>query len=148
MCTPAYQDIAPDAIPLFEPGDGNRVKILAGRYAGVAGPVQAGATAPLYLDIHLVPQTQIAIPIETGHAAFAYVYEGVAVAGSKPLGKGELGVLGDGDRLTLRTGDDAARLLVVAGKPLREPIAKYGPFVMNTEAELHQAFADYRAGRF
>ncbi len=148
MCTPAYQDIAPDAIPLFEPGHGNRVKILAGRYAGVAGPVQAGATAPLYLDIHLVPQTQIAIPIETGHAAFAYVYEGVAVAGSKPLGKGELGVLGDGDRLTLRTGDDAARLLVVAGKPLREPIAKYGPFVMNTEAELHQAFADYRAGRF
>jgi redox-sensitive bicupin YhaK (pirin superfamily) len=148
MCAPAYQDIAPDAIPFFEPGDGNRVKILAGRYAGVAGPVQAGATAPLYLDIHLVPQTQIAIPIETGHAAFAYVYEGVAVAGSKPLGKGELGVLGDGDRLTLRTGDDAARLLVVAGKPLREPIAKYGPFVMNTEAELHQAFADYRAGRF
>ncbi len=148
MCTPAYQDIAPDAIPLFEPGDGNRVKILAGRYAGVAGPVQAGATAPLYLDIHLVPQTQIAIPIETGHAAFAYVYEGVAVAGSKPLGKGELGLLGDGDRLTLRTGNDAARLLVVAGKPLREPIAKYGPFVMNTEAELHQAFADYRAGRF
>jgi quercetin 2,3-dioxygenase len=148
MCAPAYQDIAPDAIPVFESGDGNRVKILAGHYAGIAGPVQAGATAPLYLDIHLVPQTQMAVALEAGHAAFVYVYEGVAVAGTKPVGKGELGVLGDGDRLTLRTGDDAARLLVVAGKPLREPIAKYGPFVMNTEAELHQAFADYRAGRF
>jgi quercetin 2,3-dioxygenase len=148
MCAPAYQDIAPDAIPVFESGDGNRVKILAGRYAGIAGPVQAGATAPLYLDIHLVPQTQMAVALEAGHAAFVYVYEGVAVAGTKPLGKGELGVLGDGDRLMLRTGDHAARLLVVAGKPLREPVAKYGPFVMNTEAELHQAFADYRAGRF
>ena len=148
MCQPAYQDLAPETIPVFEPGDGNRVKILAGRYAGIAGPVKTGATAPLYLDIHLVPQTQMAIPIELGHAAFVYVYEGGAVAGTKPLGKGELGLLGAGDRVTLRTGDEPAKLLVVAGKPLREPVAKYGPFVMNTEAELHQAFADYRAGRF
>lgn len=148
MCAPRYQDIAPAAIPVFEPGDGNRIKILAGRYAGFAGPVTAVATEPLYLDIHLVPQAEMAVPIAQDHAAFVYVYEGVAVAGAKPLAKGELGVLSSGDRLHLRTGDESAQLIVVAGKRLGEPVAKYGPFVMNTQAELHQAVADYRAGRF
>lgn len=148
MCAPRYQDIPPAAIPVFEPGDGNRIKIIAGRYAGIAGPVSAVATEPLYLDVHLVPQTELAIPVAADHSGFVYVYEGVAVAGDKPLAKGELGVLGSGDRLTLRTGDEPARLLVVAGKRLGEPVAKYGPFVMNTQAELHQAVADFRAGRF
>jgi hypothetical protein len=90
----------------------------------------------------------MAVPIAQDHAAFVYVYEGVAVAGAKPLAKGELGVLSSGDRLTLRTGDESAQLIVVAGKRLGEPVAKSGPFVMNTQAELHQAVADYRAGRF
>ena len=148
MCAPRYQDIPPAAIPVFEPGDGNRVKIIAGRYAGIEGPVSAVATEPLYLDVHLVAQTALAVPVAADHAGFVYVYEGGAVAGDKPLAKGELGVLGAGDRLTLRTGDEPARLLVVAGKKLDEPVAKYGPFVMNTQAELHQAVADYRAGRF
>jgi redox-sensitive bicupin YhaK (pirin superfamily) len=148
MCAPRYQDIPPAAIPVFEPGDGNRVKIIAGRYAGIEGPVSAVATEPLYLDVHLVAQTELAVPVAADHAGFVYVYEGGAVAGDKPLAKGELGVLGAGDRLTLRTGDEPARLLVVAGKKLDEPVAKYGPFVMNTQAELHQAVADYRAGRF
>jgi redox-sensitive bicupin YhaK (pirin superfamily) len=148
MCEPRYQDIAPAAIPVFEPGDGNRVKVIAGRYAGLEGPVSAVATEPLYLDVHLVSQTELAVPVAADHAGFVYVYEGVAVAGDKPLAKGELGVLGPGDRLTLRTGDEPARLLVVAGRKLGEPVAKYGPFVMNTPAELHQAVADYRAGRF
>ena len=148
MCAPRYQDIPPAAIPVFEPGDGNRVKIIAGRYAGIEGPVSAVATEPLYLDVHLVAQTALAVPVAADHAGFVYAYEGSAVAGDKPLAKGELGVLGAGDRLTLRTGDEPARLLVVAGKKLDEPVAKYGPFVMNTQAELHQAVADYRAGRF
>ncbi len=148
MCAPRYQDIPPAAIPVFEPGDGNRIKIIAGRYAGIEGPVSAVATEPLYLDVHLVPQTELAVPVAADHAGFVYVYEGVAVAGDKPLAKGELGVLGSGDRLSLRTGDEPARLLVVAGKRLGEPVAKYGPFVMNTQAELHQAVADYRAGLF
>jgi quercetin 2,3-dioxygenase len=148
MCAPRYQDIPPAAIPVFEPGDGNRVKIIAGRYAGIEGPVSAVATEPLYLDVHLVAQTELAVPVAADHAGFVYAYEGGAVAGDKPLAKGELGVLGAGDRLTLRTGDEPARLLVVAGKKLDEPVAKYGPFVMNTQAELHQAVADYRAGRF
>lgn len=148
MCAPRYQDIPPAAIPVFEPGDGNRVKIIAGRYAGIEGPVSAVATEPLYLDVHLVAQTELAVPVAADHAGFVFVYEGSAVAGDKPLAKGELGVLGAGDRLTLRTGDEPARLLVVAGKKLDEPVAKYGPFVMNTQAELHQAVADYRAGRF
>ena len=148
MCEPRYQDIPPAAIPVFEPGDGSRIKIVAGRYAGIAGPVAAVATQPLYLDVHLVPQTELAVPVAADHAGFVYVYEGVAVAGDRQLAEGELGVLGSGDRLTLRTGNEPARLLVVAGKKLGEPVAKYGPFVMNTQAELHQAVADYRAGRF
>ena len=148
MCEPRYQDIPPASIPVFEPGDGNRIKIIAGRYAGIAGPVSAVATEPLYLDVHLVPQAELAAPIASDHAGFVYVYEGVAMAGDKSLAKGELGVLGAGDRLTLRTGDAPARLLVVAGKKIGEPVAKYGPFVMNTQAELHQAVADFRAGRF
>jgi len=148
MCAPRYQDIPPAEIPVFEPGDGNRIKIVAGRYAGIEGPVSAVATEPLYLDVNLVPQTELAIPMAANHAGFVYVYEGSAVAGDKPLAKGELGVLGAGDRLTLRTGDEPARLLVVAGKRLGEPVAKYGPFVMNTQAELHQAVADFRAGLF
>jgi redox-sensitive bicupin YhaK (pirin superfamily) len=148
MCPPAYQDLPPAAIPSVEPGDGNRIKVIAGRYAGVAGPVATGATEPLYLDVEMVPQSSVAVPVAAGHAGFVYVYEGGAVARSKTLATGELGVMGAGDRMTLRTGEVPARLLLIAGKPIGEPVAKYGPFVMNTEAELHQAVADFRAGRF
>jgi quercetin 2,3-dioxygenase len=148
MCPPAYQDLPADAMPVVELGDGSSVKVIAGRYAGTYGPVRTGATEPLYLDVVLAPQASIAIPVAAGHNAFAYVYEGVAVAGPTPLSKGEMGVLSEGDRVTLRTGDDPARVILVAGKPLGEPVAKYGPFVMNTEAEIRQAIEDFRAGKF
>jgi len=148
MCPPAYQDLPADAMPVVELGDGSSVKVIAGRYAGAVGPVRTGATEPLYLDVVLAPQASIAVPVAAGHNAFAYVYEGVAVAGPTPLSKGEMGVLSEGDRVTLRTGDDPARVILVAGKPLGEPVAKYGPFVMNTEAEIRQAIEDFRAGKF
>ncbi len=148
MCEPAYQDLPADAMPVVELGDGSSVKVIAGRYAGTHGPVRTGATEPLYLDVTLAPQASVAVPVAQGHNAFVYVYEGVAVAGATPLAKGEMGVLAPGDRVTLRTGDEPARVILVAGKPIGEPVAKYGPFVMNTEAELHQAIADFRAGKF
>jgi len=148
MCAPAYQDLAPEKMPVVEIGDGSSVKVIAGRYAGATGPVAARATEPLYLDVTLAPQASLAIPVVPGHNAFLYVYEGVAVAGATPLAAGELGLLGEGDRVTLRTGDKPARAILVAGKPIGEPVAKYGPFVMNTEAELRQALMDYRAGKF
>lgn len=148
MCEPAYQDLPADAMPVVELGDGSSVKVIAGRYAGAQGPVRTGTTEPLYLDVVLAPQASLAVPVAAGHNAFLYVYEGVAVAGPTPLSKGEMGVLSQGDRVTLRTGDEPARVILVAGKPIGEPVAKYGPFVMNTEAEIRRAIEDYRAGRF
>jgi len=148
MTAPRYQDLPPEAMPVLDIGGGSTVKVIAGRYAGTAGPVQAPATDPLYLDIGLAPGASLAVPVPPGHNGFLYVYEGVMALGENAIGKGMLGVMGDGDRATLRTGEEPARAILVAGKPLNEPVAKYGPFVMNTEAEIRQAIDDYRAGRF
>jgi len=148
MTEPRYQDLPAEAMPVLDIGGGSRVKVIAGRYAGTPGPVQAPATDPLYLDIDLAPGASLAVPVPLGHSGFLYVYEGVMALGENAIGKGMLGVMGDGDRATLRTGEAPARAILVAGKPLKEPVAKYGPFVMNTEAEIRQAIDDYQAGRF
>jgi len=150
MTAPRYQDIQPDRIPEVDLGGGARARVLAGEIAGLRGPVQAEATQPLYLDLGLAPGARLAVPVPVGHNGFVYVYEGELEAGApaEQLGKGRIGVLSDGSRLDLVAGPAGAQLILVAGRPLREPVAKYGPFVMNTEAELRQAFDDYRAGRF
>jgi redox-sensitive bicupin YhaK (pirin superfamily) len=149
MTTPRYQDIAPERIPTVEPAPGVSAKLIAGELAGVRGPVEAGATEPFYADIHLQPGAAFEAPLTVGHNAFAYVYEGMAEVGdqAQPLERGRIGVLTDGDSLRLASAS-GARLILVAGKPLREPVAKYGPFVMNSTEELRQAVADYQAGRF
>jgi redox-sensitive bicupin YhaK (pirin superfamily) len=149
MTAPRYQDIAPELIPVASPAAGVRVKVLAGEAAGVKGPVDAGATQPLYLDIHLEAGARWAAPLPTEHNAFVYVYEGAAEAGepSQGLERGRIAVLSPGDEVTVASAA-GARLILIAGKPLREPVAKYGPFVMNTPDELRQAFADYQAGLF
>jgi redox-sensitive bicupin YhaK (pirin superfamily) len=149
MTAPRYQDIAPDRIPTVQPAEGVSAKVIAGELAGVRGPVEAGATEPFYVDIRLEPGARFEVPLPVGHNAFAYVYEGQAEAGDEAqvLERGRIGVLSDGDSLRLASAD-GARLILVAGKPLREPVAKYGPFVMNSADELRQAFADYQAGRF
>ncbi|HET7300119.1 MAG TPA: pirin-like C-terminal cupin domain-containing protein, partial [Oleiagrimonas sp.] len=91
----------------------------------------------------------VTVPLPEGHHAFAYVFDGEGVAvGDEVLAHRELGVLSDGDSVTLKAGDAAARLLLVAGKPLNEPVARYGPFVMNTTRQIHEAIADLQAGRF
>jgi redox-sensitive bicupin YhaK (pirin superfamily) len=152
MSAPRYQEFAPDAIPVAAPREGVRVKIIAGVVDGVRGPIEQPATEPLYLDVSLAPDAGWRHALPSGHSAFAYVYEGDAIVGdgedARPLDTRELGILDGGETLALRAGSDGARLIVVAGRPLREPVARHGPFVMNTREELMQAFVDFQQGRF
>jgi redox-sensitive bicupin YhaK (pirin superfamily) len=152
MTAPRYQDIAPEAIPEVALGAGVDVRVLAGRIGGAEGPVAAVATEPVYLDVRLAPGAEIAVPLPRGHAAFTYVYEGSAAIGApesaRQATRGELAVLGAGDHARLAGGTAGGRALVVAGRPLKEPVAKYGPFVMNTATEIRQAVEDYNAGKF
>jgi quercetin 2,3-dioxygenase len=147
MTAPRYQDIPPSDIPEVALESG-RVRVIAGRFGSATGPVSGVATDPVYLDVTLNAGTTLAVPLPRGHHAFAFVYEGEAALGDERIGRGELAVLAGGDGVELVAGDAGARVLVVAGRPLDEPIAKYGPFVMNTVEELQQAFADYQSGRF
>jgi hypothetical protein len=149
MTAPRYQDIAADRVPTADLGGGVSARVVAGDVAGVRGPVDPGATQPIFLDLTLPAGAAATIPLPPGHNAFVYVFEGHAGVGdaAEPLGRGRIGVLSAGDDVRLAS-DRGARLILVAGKPLGEPVARHGPFVMNTQAELVQAFEDYRAGRF
>ena len=148
MTAPRYQDIPPADIPVVQPAPGVTVRVIAGALEGVSGPVAGIATQPVYLDIALDAGARYDLGLPAGHSAFAYVFDGTAaqVAGES-LARSELAVLSDGDTLGLAA-VEATRILVVAGRPLREPVARYGPFVMNTQAQIHEAIADFRAGKF
>jgi redox-sensitive bicupin YhaK (pirin superfamily) len=151
MIAPRYQDIAPSRIPTAEPAPGVKVRVVAGDMFGVRGPVDGIAIAPVYLDVALEPGAKLSVPLPESHSAFAYVFEGDAVqVGADTLGLRELGVLSQGDAVELALADGAkpARVLLVAGRPLNEPVARYGPFVMNTPEQIVQAMQDYQAGRF
>lgn len=150
MTDPRYQDIAPERIPEVRPAEGVGVRVIAGTFEGVTGPVSGVVTEPVYLDIALEPGAGVDVPLPEGHNAFAYVFDGdgVHVGADETLAHRELAVLADGDGVRLRAGDSAARLLLVAGKPLNEPVARYGPFVMNNTRQIHEAIADLQAGRF
>jgi redox-sensitive bicupin YhaK (pirin superfamily) len=149
MTAPRYQDIAPEKIPEVQPAAGVKVRVVAGTFAGTTGPVSAVATEPVYLDVALEPGATVTVPLPADHNAFAYVFDGNGVAlGAETLGRSELAVLSHGDSVVLTATATAARVLLVAGKPLNEPVAKYGPFVMNTPEQIHEAIADLRAGRF
>jgi redox-sensitive bicupin YhaK (pirin superfamily) len=152
MTAPRYQDIDPEAVPETEPAPGARVRVIAGHVGDAQGPVSAVATEPIYLDIALAPGARLAAPLPPEHAAFAYVYEGAARIGPDAaalrIARGELAVLDSGDRVDLAAEGEPARLILVAGRPLHEPVARYGPFVMNTADEIRQAIGDFQAGRF
>lgn len=151
MIEPRYQDIAPEKIPVVEPVSGVTVRVVAGDLFGVTGPVNGIAIEPVYLDVALRPGAKLSVPLPGSHSAFAYVFEGEAVrVGGDTLGSRELGVLSPGDQveLSVSTEAPAARVLLVAGRPLNEQVARYGPFVMNTPEQIVQAMQDYRSGRF
>jgi len=153
MTAPRYQDIPPEKIPEVTLGDGVQARVIAGGAGGVRGPVEGIVTQPLYLDVRMEARARIALALTTGHSACAYVYEGQASLGSAAdgadsVGRGQLAVLSDGDTLACVTGPSAARFLVLAAQPLREPIARYGPFVMNTRDEIVRAMDDFRSGSF
>ena len=149
MTTPRYQDIGPERIPVLHPADGVEVKLIAGTLGDATGPVEGIATAPVYLDIALQPGARFTVDLPPTHHAFAYVFDGESVqVGDGTLRRSELGVLSNGEQLQLTGGDQPARLLVVAGQPLDESVARYGPFVMNTPEQIHEAIADFRAGKF
>lgn len=148
MADPRYQDIPADRVPEVAAGPGAKVRVIAGRFDGTAGAVEGGTTEPVYLDIHLEAGAAVDLPLPEGHAGFAYAYQGTADVAGQAVERGTLAVLGAGDGVRVAAKGGPARLLVVAGKPLREPVAKYGPFVMNTEAEIIEAIDDFRAGRF
>jgi len=148
MIPAAYQDIPSSDIPVVSLADGSKVKVIAGHYAGTAGTIQQPDTEPLYLDVTLAAGQAQQVSIPAGHNAFLYVYQGQISVGepARLVAEGRMAVLsgsGDGVQFSCEQG---ASVLVLAGKPLGEPIAQYGPFVMNSRAELEQAFADYQAG--
>ena len=152
LVEPRYQEFAPDRIPVAKPSAGVSVKVIAGDVDGVHGPIVQPATDPLYLDIGLDAGRDWQTTLPEGHNAFAYVFEGVATIGegedARALETHELAVLGGGDLFKVRAGDAGARLILVAGRPLGEPVARYGPFVMNTKEQIMQAFVDFQEGRF
>ena len=152
MREPRYQDIPPERVPEVEPSRGVKVRVVAGRSGGVEGPVAGIVTGPLYLDVSLAAGASLEQEVPAGHNAFAYVFEGEAGIGPAEetptrVAAGHLAVLGEGDACVARAGERGARALVVAARPIGEPVARHGPFVMNTREEILQAIADFREGR-
>jgi len=147
MQPPAYRDIPAGEIPEWQT-EGVRVRVIAGHCQGVAGAVQRPRTEPVYLDLHLDPDAVFAQALPAGHQGFVHVYRGALQVADTAVPAGRLAVLAqDGDGVQLAAGPQGARALLIAGAPLREPIAQYGPFVMNTREQLLQAVDDFRAGR-
>lgn len=150
MSAPAYQEYGPERMPV-EAREGATVKVIAGRTSrGTAGPIATAATEAFYFDIALAPGASFVEPIDPAHATFVVVYEGALRIGehAQAIRAVALAALGDGDAAVLTAADAPARALLVGGRPLREPVAWYGPFVMNTEREIVQAMHDFQAGRF
>lgn len=149
MAAPGYQEFAAAAIPVESLGTAGEVRVIAGRTdAGTAGPVQGIVTDPLYLDVHLAGPGGFAQALPADHGAVVYVVDGTVRVDDQAVAAGSLGVLGPGDRVAVSAGDVGARFLLIAGRRLNEPVARGGPFVMNTKQEVLQAFDDYQNGRF
>ena len=148
MCQPWYRDIPAGELPSFSTAEGVDVTVIAGESHGVQGAVTREGTAPLYLDLHLKAGTRFEQPLPAGHNAFVYVYRGELKVGGATVPVQRMAILANdgGDGVVLQAPQDAKALLI-AGRPLMEPIAQYGPFVMNTPQEIHQAIADLHAGQ-
>ena len=154
MDHPGYQEYPAEQIPVESREGGVDVRVIAGVTSqGTRGPVVQPLTEPLYLDVQVPAGGQFTERLPAAHNAFVYVIQGLVTARDADgrmvrMGRDDLGVLARGDVLRVEAGNDATRFLVVAGRPLNEPVARGGPFVMNTRAEIQQAFEDYGQGRF
>ena len=169
MTDPRYQDIAGNDVPQIIDDDGTVVTIITGNFWGTAGPVDGIAADPLFLDVSIPPNGRKTLPVDTRANAFAYVFagQGSFVDASTPIGVRvekevageELNIrdmtgnrtlvrFGNGDDVTVQAGPDGVRFLLIAGRPLQEPVAWHGPIVMNTQAELQQAMRDLQNGNF
>jgi redox-sensitive bicupin YhaK (pirin superfamily) len=146
LSDPAYQEFSAAAIPEVE-HEGARVRVLAGAFAGVRGVIEDPATDVLYLDVTLAAGGRFGMPLADDRNAFAYVFEGSARVAGDALPRHTLAVLGAGGEVAFEAGADGSRLILVAGRPIGEPVVQYGPFVMNTREEIEQAFTDYRDGK-
>jgi redox-sensitive bicupin YhaK (pirin superfamily) len=168
MTAPRYQDVKAESIPEAVDDDGTRVRVIVGEFWGRRGPVEGLAADPRYLDVWVPPGRRRTLPVEVSNSAFAYVFEGDGTfrdaSGPQPVmtertdgsDRTELVDAGDrslvlfdrGDEISVQAGERGLRFLLVSGKPLQEPVAWYGPIVMNTEAELQRAYEELRAGTF
>jgi len=149
LCAPWYQDFAAHDLPRFVSEAGVAVTVIAGESHGVKGAVTREATAPLYLDIHLPAGASFAQALPEGHNAFLYVYRGEVSVAGQTVPAQRMAILDNApgaDGVSLQA-TEAAKLLLIAGRPLLEPIVQHGPFVMNTEQEIREAIQDYRSGR-
>ena len=149
MTEPWYRDIASQEIPEYVTAENVTVRVIAGASNGVAGAVTREDTEPMYLDIHLPAGASFSTALPATHNAFIYVYRGAVKIGDTLVESHRMGILSnttEADGVTLSAVEDA-RLILVAGRPLNEPIVQYGPFVMNTQEEIHQAMDDFRNGR-
>jgi redox-sensitive bicupin YhaK (pirin superfamily) len=154
MTAPRYQDVTADQIPEVAREDGVKIKVIAGKVDGVKGAVSEIYADPAYLDVSIPANGSFSHPVEKGHTAFAYVFEGRGVFGpddgapENSVSQQGLVIFGDGDYIQAGAAKEPVRFLLVSGKPLNEPIARYGPFVMNTQEEIQQALEDLRNGTF
>ena len=148
MSPPHYKDVAPEAIPEIDLEHGGKVRIVAGERDGTAGAIHRPDTEPVFLDVHLPAGHRFSHPLPSGLNGFAYVYRGRLDVGGTEVPQSRMAILAnDAERFETESVEDA-RFILVAGKPLREPIAQYGPFVMNTQEEIEQAVRDWRDGFF
>jgi redox-sensitive bicupin YhaK (pirin superfamily) len=168
MTEPRYQEVKAGDIPVVSDDDGTRIRIVCGTFRGSKGPVDEVAIDPVYLDVAVPPGRRKTLPVETTRHAFAYVFEGAGkfCNASAPLevpteaagwadatpptqaDNRSLVLFDRGDEVTVQAGDDGIRFLLVSGRPLAEPVAWYGPIVMNTQEQLRRAFEELRQGTF
>ena len=147
MTTPRYQEVKADTIPSHEK-DGATIRLVTGQVDDWSGPVTEIAAAPLYVDVRLSPGTEWTQPVPAGHTALAYVFEGDAQIGGHNVSAVRLVHFGDGDTVKIAAGSGPVRFMLISGQPFKEPIVPYGPFVMNTAAEIQQTLNDLRSGEF
>jgi hypothetical protein len=151
MMPPRYRDIQNSQVPVVSLQDGVKIKIICGKVGESEGPVKDVVVDPEYLDVTVPAATEFKFPAKKGHTVFAYVIEGQGYfdgTKTKSVANGSVCLYENGDHIEISTGAEPVRFLLIAGKPIGEPVAWYGPIVMNTDQEIRQAFEEYQNGTF